>query len=1090
MLPIVGSPFEEEEPQAETASVGLEARSAAPVVGSPFEDEPQSHAPAVVGSPFENDDDVAEQQQQTQQQQRPSAAPKQGSSTAMNEQSIVGSPFAEAEAQEPQQQQEEKVPQPQSREEEEQREQTWAQEDQLQQQQRHQQRQQERRRQREQLLQQQMRQQEQLRKQHEEQRAAAVSEALGTATASSSAVGPGSSATPDLHIVGSPFQADMSIVGSPFDVADSAAAAATAADRQTKPVVGSPFEDDLEDDNASADGDPESGGGGAGERARIQAGSDVVKFDLRACAPYAVVFSVMQLRRKAGLPPVDSSVFLASDPSQLLTDETSNEPPAADADEEKEEPRGEETGAETTAARRKDVDLYIPRFPGGVAVLKAIVRYLEACAAEERAHAQSATEDAAAPSGGAGAATSSTVRSSTGALELDLTSENVCKYLEAASYLRSPRILREAMLSPAAKALPSRQVYIMLQRVLRCSATAIDVFSLCPPAALREAGIDCGQASTDKSSDSEGASLDAKPHEFIAKSQVVRAFSQAIQRLCARIDAVDFRLASSLAVGSPSASLEILRAYKLKVENMNRVNYALQSVTSTIRDSTAKLFFYNDEDTPSNTQVKQQQEWKAHHFALHVFRKHLIEATLYSKDPAVRAAAERAFDGQEVRGDSSDAELQGEALPLQGNADNDIPEALCDGVSCDTLTNLAGLVQYCEALQTPPVLAAAMLRALMLTHQTADAQSLFQTIFVRSRKAQSMVVAGELPADFLCAVKEHRSAAIVLRRLLARHELLERAALCSLLRDVLLAETQFVREKHCHDLVLKHAVCRELIVFCRMATRGIAHAADSKVVARSSTDTVVADDSDDLTLRCLGERLFATVFVLHGGFLPSVEEDRETKTGLNWTTADCPWDTGDLDLPLLQHAPLNEESLQLARRVLLRGLFRRQRAGVEDDVATTMRLWPLGRWRSCREVSLISEAFGFLSRSWKQLQVRRSETSREADGCPSKAAGLLEDTEALFKMFAELEFWRLPPQELLTPWVPPHLVACHIAAQCRLLDEHKRVLAEDNRQNLEEINRLKQMVVHLTAKLDAVDARSVHCTEKQAEVADALRSLR
>jgi len=76
-------------------------------------------------------------------------------------------------------------------------------------------------------------------------------------------------------------------------------------------------------------------------------------------------------------------------------------------------------------------------------------------------------------------------------------------------------------------------------------------------------------------------------------------------------------------------------------------------------------------------------------------------------------------------------------------------------------------------------------------------------------------------------------------------------------------------------------------------------------------------------------------------------------------------------------------------------------------------------------------------------------------------------------MFAELEFWLLRPAELLTPWAPPQLLACHVAARCRGLSEQQGSLAEDSRQNLAEINRLRSVVSQLSAKLEAVDSRSV-----------------
>merc|ERR1712113_266358 len=198
---------------------------------------------------------------------------------------------------------------------------------------------------------------------------------------------------------------------------------------------------------------------------------------------------------------------------------------------------------------------------------------------------------------------------------------------------------------------------------------------------------------------------------------------------------------------------------------------------------------------------------------------------------------------------------------------------------------------------------------------------------------------------------------------------------------------------------------------------------------------------------------------------------------------------GDLDLPLLQHVPNIGEALHLSRRVLLRGLFRRQRAGVENDVPTTVRLWTLGRWPMCRDAGLISEAFGFLSLCWKALRSTKAEAKWDDPICGC-TADWLRDEESLFKMFAELEFWRLQPGELLTPWVPQQLLACHLASRCKLLDEQQRTLFEDNLQNLKEINSLRHLVSQLHAKLEQVDARSVHSIQKQSEVQETLRTLR
>merc|ERR1712039_1047231 len=145
-------------------------------------------------------------------------------------------------------------------------------------------------------------------------------------------------------------------------------------------------------------------------------------------------------------------------------------------------------------------------------------------------------------------------------------------------------------------------------------------------------------------------------------------------------------------------------------------------------------------------------------------------------------------------------------------------------------------------------------------------------------------------------------------------------------------------------------------------------------------------------------------------------------------------------------------------------------------------------WSQCRDVMLISEAFVFVSNSWRALhEAKAAATWSTAD--ESSATEWLASEESIFGMISELEFWRLQPKELLTPWVPPQLLACHISARCKLLDEQQRSLSEDNRNNLKEINRLRHLIGQLVAKLEVVDARSVQSTQKQSEVVDTLRTL-
>lgn len=282
--------------------------------------------------------------------------------------------------------------------------------------------------------------------------------------------------------------------------------------------------------------------------------------------------------------------------------------------------------------------------------------------------------------------------------------------------------------------------------------------------------------------------------------------------------------------------------------------------------------------------------------------------------------------------------------------------------------------------------------------------------------------------------------------------------------------------------MLNNPLVQDIVVYCRVSTRAVALKQPTAAVVQGTSG-----DTDLLRLRKVGERLFAAVFVLHGGFLPLQEtEQRHEEHLAAWQLAECPWDSGDLDLPLLQHVPQTEDALQLSRRVLLRGLFRRQHAGVENDIPTVVRLWVLGRWPSCRDAALIGEAFSFACSCRRNLR----ETKATEDSWSSEQAiAWARDEESLFGMFSDLQFWQLDLKELLTPWAPPQLLACHVATRCKQLDEQQKNLMEENRANLAEINRLRQTVRQLHAKLEVADSRSVQSMQKQAELLDKLRSL-
>lgn len=240
-------------------------------------------------------------------------------------------------------------------------------------------------------------------------------------------------------------------------------------------------------------------------------------------------------------------------------------------------------------------------------------------------------------------------------------------------------------------------------------------------------------------------------------------------------------------------------------------------------------------------------------------------------------------------------------------------------------------------------------------------------------------------------------------------------------------------------------------------------------------------------LRQVGERLFEVSFVLHDGYLGATDAaPREA--------SECPWDTGELDLPLLARAPATEDALQLARRVVLHCLHHPQRT---ENVESLLELWQLGRWTLCHDPGLIGTAFSLLTTLWRTLAGLPGLGDLTGPQLPSGSgasllspAGRQASEATLFRMFTDLEVWRLPDQALLTPWVPGQVLVSHVAAQCRVLEDRQLALVEQTRENLEEIARLHSVIAQLGTRLEATDARSQQCMNKQADLNDALRRLR
>jgi hypothetical protein len=404
-----------------------------------------------------------------------------------------------------------------------------------------------------------------------------------------------------------------------------------------------------------------------------------------------------------------------------------------------------------------------------------------------------------------------------------------------------------------------------------------------------------------------------------------------------------------------------------------------------------------------------------------------------------------------------------------------------------------------------------MIRAQLVVENKDRAEAFFKGVFPRLQKVQDLVVTRQVPISFLRSVSKHRAASVTLRQMLAMYMSTDPEEVCDLVEHVFFAE--LMEEKHSSKVILKHAFIRDLVLWMRSGGNPDGARMGAGALLPSSAE------ASALRLREVGVKLFAATFILHDGYLGD-------------GSSECPWDDGSLDLPLLEHVPQIEDALQLARRVLLHCLWRGAAEGGDKyDVSTITRLWRLGRWSYCQDVVLIGKALAFLSACWRALaglpglgdlagftvgdDCRRCGTElrgarkcpkcdqpRDVPGMPTVVPNSLSGAtlmgsgtrqnaeELLFKMFTDLEVWRLPSKDLLTPWVPGQVLTCHVVSQCRQLEERQTTLVQETKENLQEISRLQTTIAQLTARLEATDARSQQCMQRQADLNDTLRGLR
>ncbi|CAK9117039.1 unnamed protein product [Durusdinium trenchii] len=296
--------------------------------------------------------------------------------------------------------------------------------------------------------------------------------------------------------------------------------------------------------------------------------------------------------------------------------------------------------------------------------------------------------------------------------------------------------------------------------------------------------------------------------------------------------------------------------------------------------------------------------------------------------------------------------------------------------------------------------------------------------------------------------------------------------LCRLIQDLLF--DHLLDEAHSYQLILKHPLTEKLILW--LYNGGGSSAVSSQQVA---------------------EELFQVSFIPQGGFL--CQDEASTS----------PWD-GGLDPKLLGKVPRTEDSLFLARKVLLRHFLppSRLKGTTPEDypgfVHEMARLWPLGSWKQCRDQEMIREAFKFLARCWKALASLPGLGDLQGCSCIQRtehegvllvgAGSRRRAEELLLQMFSDLEVWRLPPADLLTPWVPGQVLAAHVTAQCKELEDRLVSLVDETRENLEELSRLTSVMsggqpTSMWQRLEATDQRSTQFMQKQAELNNTLRQL-
>jgi len=321
--------------------------------------------------------------------------------------------------------------------------------------------------------------------------------------------------------------------------------------------------------------------------------------------------------------------------------------------------------------------------------------------------------------------------------------------------------------------------------------------------------------------------------------------------------------------------------------------------------------------------------------------------------------------------------------------------------------------------KVPPGMCSLMVLSL-LEPDEESARLFFEQTFSRSEPLRNALCKGLVPIEFLNEIRtrDEPKARHLILQMLANFEEQPQEKLIRLLLVLLGPEGQ----------AAKHVGNEEVAPDLPLLTDVMRYAVKEESVM----------------LRQCGERLFSNIFVANNGF---VGEWTEHCTSVNRK------DIEGLPVDILRNAVKTEDSLQLVRKAVLEHLEKNQNHTVERLIE----VWDYCHWPLCQDERLTKRAIDFLA----QLSSTRN-----------------DEQHLLFPLFTKLQFWRLPAQVFMTPYIPAQLLTAHVVSMYRKLVEEVSVLQRSHISNMAEINTLRRTLSEVTSRLEQTDARSQRSLQK------------